>query len=583
MRWTQAVQRIRNGMSVDEAVTNIPINDLVARTDYLKSVLEAFQAGHALTHQDAPLTAATFVGCAVYWSDSDDAYAPAISAYSVSDGGVVVPADTSRVLGVVIEKTSAAAGTVCLLGHIDGVDITAAVGVGPDAGVYYLSSTTAGTLTTTKPPLAIPVLELASITMFWVHSGGQGNPHEHQHYSFELEAWPAGIVDEPAAGDPYTFLEEWDGEVGWLPADSSVFSGMDVPAGAEFGYNLAQDTALADVWPPAPVDNARLYVDGVIQRDARVVINEDGIWWMSNCEGAVPFGSGSSETCLSSSLGCPEDWCETHLLLAFTHIMGMTADAFVTSLQGVAPVEVISCDTLAAAVRGSLQVQLAAYTETDFSAGGAMPSTTVVSVDREAKVNGPLISGARGTGTVVVTGSGTPVVADDGYTYQTGGLLVTSSSSDENREGGVDVVALTDVGETEYQGNLYYRLLQGQDSALRGLVRVPLSYLPTGPEMTLSFWVMGVAAGALPDLGLTYRRLPYSAVAAQTLGTSDTALSDLSPSVTTTVAYQYIVVLSDAFAVAAGDIVFFELSRDSGDAYAADLGILNMRWTIDPA
>ena len=584
MKWTQAIRRIQNGMSVNAEIVRMPAADLESRTDYLKEVLEAFQAGHALTHQDAPLTAATFVGAAVYWSDADDAYAPALADYSISTGGVVTPAATSRALGIVIEKTSSSTGTVCFMGYIEDVDITVATGINPVAGVYYLSAITAGGLTAIAPPLTVPIVDLSSETQFWVNSTPKGNPHEHQHYSFELDPWPAGVLDDPAEGDPYTYLEAWDTEPGWLAADHANFAAMDVPDGAEFGYNLAYDLDLAAVWPPAPTETARLYMDGVLQRPAQVVINDDGIWWMTNCPGGSPFDTGSSETCGSSTIGCPPDWCDKHLQLVFTHILGLTADAFVTSLQGISPVEVVSSNSLAAAIRGQLQVQLAAYTSASFVTGAALPSTAVVGLTRTTMTDGPLASGVRGVGRISVTGTGTAVVASDDKTYQTGGIEVTVANTDDAREGAVDVVALDDAGESDYLGNLYYRMSAGIDSSLRGRVQVPLNFLPTSPQMTLIFWVLGISAGTLPPLSLSYRRQPYSTTAEQTLAVVDVALTDIlnGGPITTTAGYRYIAVESDAFTVAAGDIVLFELARDSGDAYVSDIGILNMRWRIDP-
>ena len=586
MKWTGMIRRIQNGMSVNEEIANMPIADLESRTDYLKAILDAYQAGHAMTHQDAPLTTATFQGAVVYWDAASSAYAPALSTYSVTAGGVVTPGAASKALGVVLEKTSTTVGTVCLIGYVDGVDITAATGVSPAAGTWYLSAVDAGKLVSTAPPLAVPIVELSSGTEFWVNSTPKSNSHEHQHYSFELEPWPAGIVDEPGEGDPYTFTEEWDTEPGWLPVDHANFTGLDVPADAVYGYNMEYDEDLAGVWPPSLTENANIYVNGLLQRSDQVVINDDGIWWMTDCPNAVPWVSGgSSDTCASSEIGCPPDWCDLHIQLMFTEIMGVTADAFVTSLTGVAPLEVVSCASLEAAVRGVLQVQLRALTTVPFASGSDMPSSAVVDMTRVQRTNGPLASGVRGTGRVTAVGTGAPVTGSDSRIYQTGGVTITVANADDAREGGVDVVALDDVGESEYSGNLYYRMINNMNSSVRGRVRVPINFLPTSPRMTLRFWLMGVSAGVLPALTLAYRRLPYSESTPQTLGTTDTSLTDIlnGTPITTTVAYQYIVVPSDAFTVAAGDTVFFLLSRDSGDAYNADVGILNMRWTIAPA
>ena len=589
-KYAHFIRKVADGEPVNAATANRSAEDLDARTSNLKETLEAYQAGQALTDQDAPLTSDTFIGAVVYWSAADDAYAPALATYAVSEGGVVVPNVTARALGIVLAKTSTTVGTVCFIGRIQNINITAAIMGVPAAGVYFLSSTEAGKITATQPPLAIPVVELDTVTNFWVNSTAIHNAHEHQHYSFELVPWPAGITDEPAEGVGYTFTETWSTELGWMPANLTNFPDG-FPAGAAYGYNIEADEELADVWPPVPVENARLYVEGAIARPAQVVIDDDGIWWMTDCPDSVPWLSGSSEACGSSSIGCPPDWCDIHLELAFTHILGITADAFVTSIEGVAPIEIVSCASLAAAVRGRLRAQMTDYTIISFASGGVMPASALVDLTRTQRTNGPLVSGVRGTGRVTVVGSGAPVTGPSSQIFQTGGLTITVANADDAREGGTDIVALDNVGEATYNGNMYYRMIDGMDASIRGRVRVPLNFLPTNPRLTLSFWIMGVGVGVLPALTLDYSKMPYSTTALQTMPIADTILmTDIWDAVqwggtapTIAGAHQYVVVDSDAFAVTAGDIVTFELGRSSGDAYGADVGILGMRWQIDSA
>ena len=578
MHWQSAVRRIQNGMKVDEAVANMPVDDLVARTDYLKRMLEAFQAGHALTHQDAPLHADTFVGAAVYWSTADEAYKNSLAEFEVGDGGVVTAADSALCLGIVIEKSGTDVGTVCLFGYLDGVDITAATGATPTAGVYYVSPTQAGKLVRQKPPFAVRVAYVASGTKLWVEPD-HGNPHEHQHYVFELNAVPAGETNSPSTGDPYVFSDEWDDYPGWLPADNAAFTGMQIPDGAAFGYNLAAHGDVQAAWPPLPVASARFYLDGVLQRPEQVVINEDGIWWMTNCPDAVPWQGD-----FDSTPGCPPNWGDRYCVLAFEQLLGLTADAFVTQLKAEAPLSVVSCATGLAATRGSLEVRISPLEVNNLAGGGEMPNAAIYALDREAASVGPNVSGVRTTGKLSATGTGGTYTDEEGRVFHLGGVTISSTDADEAREGFVEVAALDDVGETEYQGNIFLVMRSGRDGSVRGRFTLPAinDAFPASATCKLVFWLLGTTAGSLPELSLTYRRLALGTSTPVAIPTSDTSLANLTPSASAGT-YRYQKVESEAFSVSAGDLIYFTIARGSSDSYTGDVGILAMRWQVDAA
>lgn len=76
------------------------------------------------------------------------------------------------------------------------------------------------------------------------------------------------------------------------PADTDAFdlehfSGY--PVGTKFGYNIAKDTLLSEIWPPIPVEGSFLQKNGATMATADVIIDTSGIWWMRDDYGNAPW------------------------------------------------------------------------------------------------------------------------------------------------------------------------------------------------------------------------------------------------------------------------------------------------------
>ena len=600
--YPDAIRAIIDGWLVNAGSANIPHEDLEARTTYLKALLEGLQAGTALTHPDAPLESSTVVGHAVYWDSVNSQYSRAIATYSVTAGGEVLPDESANALGIVIEKTSSQLGTVAMFGRVNGVDITSVVGSLPTSGVYYLSSTTAGQLTMVRQAITVPIVYLEDGDSFWVSPPFRNSFVEHQHFSFALDTLPAGIVDDPDPGEPYTFVCADSDLPGWLPASHDVFQGL-APAGAEFGYNMALDPSLQSSWPPVPMESARVLVDGIEipQGDCGlVIVNTAGIWWLRNCYSQAPwddsgsYSGGSSvpggcsvpgaawDVCSSVAGGdCPVVFPKT-ISLAFSRVTGDTADAFVTRLTGRSPLSFVDCSD---GVTEKAYGQLLAIIEPLLTVTGTASDTVVQALTRTAKTVGPNVSGVRGTGLAVITG-GAPFTLDD-LTYRKGPLTIDVQDSTDHREGSVELIALSDVGEAVYDETQYLRFPATADSSIRCKVNVPAQGLPDTPVMKLEFLILAGGAGDLPDLSFAYRRFeqPTALAPKKAWATPDVALADLSPAAAqlATLAWERILLETATFSIAAGDTVFFTLGRASTDSFASDVGLLRARWIIEPS
>lgn len=141
-------------------------------------------------------------------------------------------------------------------------------------------------------------------------------------------------------------------------------------------------------------------------------------------------------------------------------------------------------------------------------------------------------------------------------------------------------MSLDDVSQKNHQGTLYWSFAPSKDTAMRVRLSLPDNVLPSPAELVFSFWVVGEAAGNVPNLGLGYRRISKNA-SPTVLPTTDTALANLVPAATVS-PFTYQVIESAPFAVANGDLVFLNISRDAdgGDGYNSNVGIVDIRWEV---
>jgi hypothetical protein len=101
----------------------------------------------------------------------------------------------------------------------------------------------------------------------------------------------------------------------------------------------------------------------------------------------------------------------------------------------------------------------------------------------------------------------------------------------------------------------------------------------TNPRLALRFLILGRAAGALPTLTVTARRVARPAAGLTVPANLPLAAAEFAVTVATaatlTAANQYVEALATPFAVVPGDVVFFSVSRAASDGYASELGLLS--------
>ena len=206
------VTSFADGDHVNAEVLNTPLQQLAARTEHLRRLLQ--QVDHAkLTVVDAHLAAdpSPKVGQVVYRTP-DGTYAAARG--DAGNNAWFYAAANAMAVGVVSERKGEGYGTVVLCGYVDfsgvaggGVPVADVIAdANPESGRYYLSSVAAGKLTAGPSGPVIYVcdchIEDGRVTSMIVNPQYRDTGESHVHRSFVLDWKPQGgySVLSPATG-----------------------------------------------------------------------------------------------------------------------------------------------------------------------------------------------------------------------------------------------------------------------------------------------------------------------------------------------------------------------------------------------
>ena len=452
--WRKHITLIKNVTdSVDAIVTNKPLQELAERTEYLKERLDNDARGEGVVVYAAPIDSAVNVGDAVYWNFSKELYKQAIASAVDSDTGQLRTADSAYVRGIVIRKLSTSTADILVNGFFRNLTINDESNTPLTAGHYYLSSTHAGKLTKSRPAVGIYVCAVMGTDVF-VSPTPREVLEEHIHYKFDLATNPAG--DTACVGDTVTISNADNTKLGWLPANDSIFQSL-APRGAVFGYNWTKDATLASVWPPQPVGSAYVELNGVGVSPELMLVDENGIWWLSSCIDHTPWrtscGSSSALPYDSSSVANCPDIART-MTIWFTKMVAKTSQAAVTGIRPAtdSPIVVTGCTdpdvSGYCASRVTLDLDLN-WTNAENNEGDAVVKSVT---GNSALQRGYVVEGIKGDGLIEVTGTRSLTSG-----YKAGRVTVTGvDPTAVTRKISPEVVALDGATESLYAYALPY-------------------------------------------------------------------------------------------------------------------------------
>jgi hypothetical protein len=594
------LQYVANGEPVEAGVTNRAVRQLAQNLQYLRELLDANNAGATVYLRQQALKDTLKVGQPVYFNSTNARFEPAFAAV-VTDpttGYLQLP-ESAQVWGVVSAKSTATVGDILLFGVVT-LDISEAVSGGTvSPGLWYLSGLGEGMLTKQQPPVSVPVLRTTNFGQVFVNPSFSDFLENHRHYRFDLSMVPAGDVTPPLVGGTHTIDNANDDLPGWLPSGHAIFAGK-APAGAKFGYNLSQHTALQDIWPPIPLQSASVEMQrpsvwditeerkwfGQVLMPDLVVVNRDGIWWMSDCYDEVPWPTTLDSLGSASEIGdaCDAVNKEAFLRLFFAKVNFATDTSMVRSLQSLDPRLLVVC---AGDGTDGASGDLALDLDLELLAGDDNRSGALAIKEFEASTNklhrGPVLSG-------LIANSPNMQITGDYYVNTVHGRAYYGNVrvgilSQASQEVASQLVRLDGATE-ESDPVLYLGLSAEYRSNYVAQFTIPAD-APNSIKFKLRLRILGRAIGTLPQLVVDYYRAPRPVNGLVTPVEIAKVYASL-PIVTvaTLAAANYAVeATSDEITVLPGDIVYIRVQRnptDAGDTYAGEVGIMHQTGVITP-
>tara|TARA_Y100000385_G_C13094758_1_gene640630 strand:- start:114 stop:1943 length:1830 start_codon:yes stop_codon:yes gene_type:complete len=594
------IKFIKDGEPVSPGTPNRPLQQLDQNIQYLWELIKAAELGSTVYARSQTVQSTIEVGQPVYLNSSTQIFE---AAYATSETdtatGYLLTSESSQVWGIVAEKLHATTADILLFGYA-AIDIKEAIATAElnsdgsvPAGLWYLSGKSVGKLTKQVPPVSVPVCKTDANGNVYVNPQFTDFLENHRHYAFDLEMLPAGTVTPPSVGAVHTITAADSSEPGWLPASDAIFDG-NAPTGAKFGYNLSQNPDLNGVFPPIPLQSASITMQRPSVYDATgehkwygqtlmadlVVIDRNGIWWMSDCYDEVPWPTDyDSSSSASESYGdCDPAGSSYSMKLYYTRVNFATDNSTVSSLNSLDNRLTITCagkDTPASTGHLDIDLDLSFLIGPTNVAGYNVFKSLDTTTGEFS--SGPVAEGMYSASANVnlVGDDSTAAAGPSGETVYHGKIGISVDSAGET-ELSSQLVRLDGVQEQDYPV-LYLGF--PDDSLSNYVVKFEVPSTLTG---TLNFVfkarVLGRVSGTLPPLTATY----YKAAAASgltpvSITQSYSAVTFDPTAATLASANQAVEVSSSSISVSAGEIIYVKLERDpdaTADTYAGEVGVM---------
>ena len=593
------IKFIKEGEPVSPGTPNRPLQQLDQNIQYLWNIIQAAELGSTVYARSQTIDPSVLEGQPVYLNPQTQRFEAAYASTETDDvTGYLTVSDQAQVWGIVAVKHNASLADILLFGYAQ-VDISKAIATADlngdgsvPAGTWYLSSSSVGSLTRQQPPVSVPVLKTDTAGGVFVNPKFVDFLENHRHYVFNLDMLPAGEVTPPAVYDPHAITNPDSAQPGWLPADDAIFNG-ESPAGAKFGYNLSQIPELKNIFPPVPLQSACIQMqrpsiwDAIGDRkwygqqlmEDLVIIDRNGIWWMSDCYDEVPWPTDLDTTSSASmSFGdCDPGGKEYAMKLYYTRVNFATDNTIVRSLKSLDDRLVITCSGGAdEASTGDLEIDL----DMTLMLGNLDMSGYIVFKNFDPATGkfqlGPVAEGVYATSANVLLTSPLQSVDDNGKTVHHGpvGVGIISQAS---RELSSQLVRLDGATEESYPV-LYLGLPNDDTTSYVVKFEVP-SDAPANSKFSFRARLLGRSAGTLPQLAVSYykaTRPPDGLNVPQVVAENYTAM--VIPTVATlSNSNESVEATSNPVLVNPGDIIYVKMERTPSapsDNYSGELGIM---------
>lgn len=609
----EEIRKIKNGQPVDEEYTNKPLSDIEKQILYLKWRLDQIGSTHKWILYNAPIHSGVEFGHVVYFNTEISKFDNAIVRYKYDETGYVKPDESCIVEGLVIEKVNDTQAHIFLGGYLTDFDFSNTIIGSLEPGIYYLSQTHPGKLTKDiSDIIGIAVLKLHSSTSGMLLPTYRNLLEDHIHVKLNLEITPAGDAPAPALGERHYIINPNSNLKGWLPANHPIFEGK-APEGAKFGYNINADEYLSKNFPILPLTNIYVELNGFGLDEFYCKIDENGIWWMTNCYGLVPWNpranyqqgiitgyynpyhsSWSSSSLVAEWYDDPviEEDCppppmqylpghfpsiyEEHrfMQLWFTKFVFKTDRLVVTELISRSPLIQITGDSGRESSTGRLYLNFGGILNEEHNVEG---TEVVKHYDGQKLYKGLAVEGIKsGTGGILIEGT------DIGDGYKSGRLKISVANQNILAlKNTLDIISVNDVGVDIYKDILYYSFPyysnEQYQSSILGKVYIP--YFGDDNEITFNLYLMifVLSAGTIPKLQYQYKRISWGE---SNIPDSFTQLEDIDLSEITEPNKIYYI-KAPSFTIKWGDILFINIIRKGNDGYTDTINVIDFIYSIE--
>ena len=370
-------------------------------------------------------------------------------------------------------------------------------------------------------------------------------------------------------------------KAGWLPATSSVFNNSIIPSGAVYGYNVAADPVLQQLFPEEVVTAYLITKDGIGIDEQTVVINSSGIWWKDNLT-QWPWHTVGDFSILPEVQVTLSDWLPSELpQLIMPEELNLVYAKLVTG--GIKMVTSLESDDQSIIQVTDPAGNPASTGPLVIKAGiGLIESTnTLPGFVVVKELSGLSVKRGR---VVERLFAGANVLLDSTAINGQGEVTVSIVGLDGKLEGQPDILAVDDIlVERDPILNIFYSCFPpGKSSSILGKIDIP-GYLVGSYRLVLvpTFIALHPAPSALqlPTLNVSFVQTnnPTTAFNLSACNTTEGAGSITPSPSATRVARDCVVAEYPGPTVIPKAVVFFKLSRSS-DSYLSNLGLLSISY-----
>lgn len=258
--WLTDIPWIKNGETPLSAEgLNAPLQVFEARTDYLYNELSNCTTKSGIIVSDIGFSSTCERGMLIAYDSNTGSYIPAAAVWSAvaeSDGNMC-PATSAYVIGLLLTDVATDnSASILLYGNLADISVLNIVAPNQRTGLYYLGTNGAAVHFSEKPALAVPVFYVLPSGKLFLNPQA---PERGTHYHNFVELNP----------------------LKWLSANSPVFSLLDKPENASYGYDLTDDdTGAYNVFESCKY-TYKITLNGIDQLKSSYIL-QDGTLWLLN-------------------------------------------------------------------------------------------------------------------------------------------------------------------------------------------------------------------------------------------------------------------------------------------------------------